>query len=301
MAKAGKKHAPKKSAAKKSAAKQAARPAAKPKHAVKPHRTAPKRAAPKRPAAKRGGVKSRTAAKPKARKATAQPRTAPKPRIAAKPSRGAARPAPHLPAPGRGAAPTILTRPIAPLVPAARGEPELRVGDEAVLKATGKDWAEWCGALDAAGAQTLPHSDIARLVMERFRLGPWWSQMVTVGYEQARGLSDKHQKSDGYEISVSKTVSAPAERVYGAWNQDAERMRWLGQNLKVRTVTPVKSIRLTGSDGISIVAVALAPKGAGKTHVSVQHTKLKDADEAARMKSHWTSALERLRAAVEVR
>ncbi len=276
MAKAGKKQARKKSAAKKSAAKKAVRPAAKPGKAMK-----------------RGKVPKRAAPKAKPRKAAAKPRIAAKPRAAAHPSRGAAKSAPPAPAP--------LTRPIAPLVPAAAGQPELRVGDEAVLKATGKDWAAWCAALDAVGAHTMAHSDIARLVMERFRLGPWWSQMVTVGYEQARGLREKHQKSEGYEISVSKTVSAPAERVYVAWNQDAERMRWLGQNLKVRTVTPVKSIRLTGTDGISIVAVALAPKGAGKTQVSVQHMKLKDADEAARMKSHWTSALERLRAAVEVR
>jgi len=286
MAKPGKKHAPKKSVVKKSAAKKAARPAAKPKRAAKQRATAKPR---------------RTSASQKARTAPKHAARRPKSRAAAAKHKVSAQPAAKPGPPRPGATPTILTRPIAPLVPAAAGQPELRVGDEAVQKATGKDWAQWCAALDAAGAQNLPHSDIARLVFERFRLGPWWAQMVTVGYEQARGLREKHQKPEGFEISVAKTIAAPAERVYVAWNQDAERMRWLGQNLKVRTVTPVKSIRLTGSDGISIVEVALRARGAGKTQVAVQHMKLKDAAEAARMKIHWTAALERLRAAVEVR
>ena len=30
--------------------------------------------------------------------------------------------------------------------------------------------------------------------------------MITVAYEQVQGLRDKHQKSDGYAISVSKVV-----------------------------------------------------------------------------------------------
>ena len=212
------------------------------------------------------------------------------------------------PAPGGSAAPrgtptrsTTLKPAQLPHAPTVPGEPELRITDEAVAKATGRDWTQWCEALDAAGAQAMPHSDIARLVMERFRLGPWWSQMVTVGYEQLRGLRVKHQKSEGFEISASKTLTASAERVYAAWNQDAERNRWLGQNLRVRGATPIKTIRLAGSDGISTIDVALNPKGQSKTQVTVQHSKLKDAAEAARMKLHWAAALDRLRAAVEAR
>jgi hypothetical protein len=42
----------------------------------------------------------------------------------------------------------------------------------------------------------------------------------------------------------------------------------------------------------------LYPKGK-KTQVSVQHDKLKDSAEAARMKSYWATALNRLGSAVE--
>jgi hypothetical protein len=233
-------------------------------------------------------------------------RTAPKAgraRKAAAPARaGQAAPKPPQPKgamPARTAAPAGPTRPIkAPLAPAVPGQPELRVGDEAVKKATGRNWAAWCQALDAAGAQTLPHSDIARLVFERFRVGPWWAQMVTVGYEQARGLRVAHQRPDGFSVSATKTLAAGTERVYAAWNVDAERNRWLGTNLKVRSATPPKSIRLAGSDGLSQIVVMLHAKGA-KTQVAVEHNKLKDTAEVARMKSYWKSALERLRSAVE--
>jgi uncharacterized protein YndB with AHSA1/START domain len=122
--------------------------------------------------------------------------------------------------------------------------------------------------------------------------------MVTVGYEQARGLRELHQRAEGYSIGASKTLAAPAERVYAAWNQDAERSRWLGVNLKVRGATPPKSIRLDWSDQRSRVVVLLHPRGAAKTQVAVEHNKLKDAAECARMKTFWAAALERLEAAV---
>ncbi|MFI5401129.1 MAG: SRPBCC domain-containing protein [SAR324 cluster bacterium] len=181
---------------------------------------------------------------------------------------------------------------------AAPDQPDLNIGDDAVHKGTGRTWAQWFAALDAEGARTLPHSDIARLVFQRFRVNPWWSQMVTVGYEQAHGLREKHEKADGYSISASKTLAAPAERVYAAWNVDAERGRWLGMNLKVRSATPPKSIRLNWSDPISQIVVMLNPRGAGKTQVAVEHNRLKDRAECDRMRTFWASALERLGVAV---
>jgi uncharacterized protein YndB with AHSA1/START domain len=165
------------------------------------------------------------------------------------------------------------------------------------MKATGRTWAQWCEALDAAGARSMAHSDIARLVFERFRVGPWWSQMVTVGYEQARGMREAHQRPDGYTATASRTLSVPAERVYAAWNVDADRTKWLGVNLKVRSATPPKSIRLTWSDQLSPIVVMLYARGA-KTQVAVEHNKLKDQAEVERMKGYWTAALGRLAAAV---
>ena len=35
--------------------------------------------------------------------------------------------------------------------------------------------------------------------------------MIAVTYEQACGLRDKHEKPQGFEISVSRTIDAPIE------------------------------------------------------------------------------------------
>jgi hypothetical protein len=273
------------------------------------HKAAPRKPAAKKPAtAAAKGAKSapKRGSAPKAvpkpaKKATQRParkpaakagkRASPSVQPKAVPTRSAPRPA--TPAPRVPVAPS----PSAPR-PTSGARPQLDVSDEAVLQATRRTWDQWGEALDALGAMNLPHSDIARLVMDRFRLGPWWSQMVTVGYEQMRGLREKHQKSDGFSISATKTLTAHPERVYSAWNVDGERYRWLGAALKVRSVTHPTSIRLAGSDGLSQVVVMLRAKGA-KTQVSVEHSKLKDAADAQRMKGFWTQALDRLRTAVE--
>jgi len=85
------------------------------------------------------------------------------------------------------------------------------ISSAAVKKATGKTWREWLGVLDKAGAAKLPHKDIVQRLQRAHRLADWWGQMVAVGYEQARGLRVKHQKPDGFEISVAKTIAAPVE------------------------------------------------------------------------------------------
>jgi len=40
--------------------------------------------------------------------------------------------------------------------------------------------------LDKAGAKKMDHKQIVAYLSEQHQVGPWWQQMVTVGYEQAR-------------------------------------------------------------------------------------------------------------------
>ncbi len=184
---------------------------------------------------------------------------------------------------------------------AAEGEERLAgVGCDAVRRATGKGWTEWLALLDAAGAADLPHSEIATLLHERHGVPGWWAQMVTVGYEQARGRREKHQKPDGYEISGSKTLGVPLARAFAAWRDEDIRGAWLpNAALTIRKATPDKSLRITWADGRTSVEVLFYPKGDGRSQVSVQHRKLPDADAAARMKAYWAEALNRLKQYLE--
>ena len=173
------------------------------------------------------------------------------------------------------------------------------ISSAAVKKATGQSWAEWLKVLDRAGARKLPHREIAQLLARKHRLADWWSQMVTVGYEQARGLRVKHAKSDGFEITVTKTMGAPVDRAFAAWKDPALREQWLPRTpLTIRKATPHKSIRIRWADDTS-VGVNFWPKGPLKCSVVPQHGKLTTPEAAEKMKAYWTGKLEALCAFLE--
>lgn len=176
-----------------------------------------------------------------------------------------------------------------------------QISNEAVRAATGKTWPEWFKLLDAAGARKMDHKQIVAYIERRHKMSGWWEQMVTVAYEQSRGLRNKHQKPSGYEISGSKTIDVPVAILYSAFDDARIRSQWLrdGAGLVIRKATPNKSMRITWVEGRSSVSVNFYAKGDRKTQVSVQHGKLPDTRAASRMKAYWAESLERLKNALE--
>ncbi len=170
------------------------------------------------------------------------------------------------------------------------------MSDEAVKAKTGKNWDQWFTILDNAGAKEMSHPEIVKFLNSKHDVGPWWQQMVTVTYEQSRGLRDKHEKPGGYQISVSRTVNVPIANLYKAVANEKSRGRWLSADgFQVRKATPNKSLRVTWKEGKTSLEVNFYPKGDSKSQVVVQHSKLPDAKAAVRMKTLWSQALDRLR------
>jgi hypothetical protein len=183
---------------------------------------------------------------------------------------------------------------------AAKGLRYAGVGSEAVLRATGRAWDEWLKVLDRAGARAMPHKDIAVMLSRKFAVPDWWSQMVTVGYEQARGLRARHQNARGFAANASRTVGTTVGELYDAWNDPKIRARWLlDAPVEVKRSTDGKSMRMTWTVGDSSVEVGFLPKGAGKSAVQVQHGKLKSAAAVVKQKAFWVDALDRLKALLE--
>jgi hypothetical protein len=174
------------------------------------------------------------------------------------------------------------------------------IGDAAVERATGKTWSQWFSILDRAGAKKMAHRDIARHIHEAYaEVNGWWSQMITVGYEQARGMRDKHQKTDGFAVSRSRTMSAPVERAYAQWADARRRRTWLPDaSLRMRTATENKSMRLTWLDNSTLVQVHFYGKGPAKCQVVVQHERLPDAKTAERFKTYWAERLDALQSRI---
>jgi uncharacterized protein YndB with AHSA1/START domain len=170
------------------------------------------------------------------------------------------------------------------------------IGSDAVEAKTGRTWAEWIAALDKAGAADWPHKRIAEHVHDEFGCPGWWSQMVTVGYEQAKGLRVKHQTATGYNANASKTIAVPVAKLYKAWSDPKVRDKWLvgAKKMVVRKATPNKSMRITWTDGKTSLEVGFYPKGAGKSQVAVQHSKLSSVKDVEMMKKCWRGALDKL-------
>ena len=166
------------------------------------------------------------------------------------------------------------------------------MSDEAVKKATGRDWASWVKTLDAVQANEKPHREIAQYVAS---LGTpdWWSQGVTVGYERIRGLRDKGQRrGGGYEANKSRTFSVPVAKLFDTMTSAAKRRKWMPVAMKVRTKTPHKTVRVSFDDG-TLAQFYFLDKGA-KSTVAVQHQKLADRETANRMKEWWTERFDQL-------
>jgi hypothetical protein len=169
------------------------------------------------------------------------------------------------------------------------------MSDDKIAAKTGRTWREWVQVLDADGAAAMPHRDIAALVHGKHRVGDWWAQTVTVGYERIKGLRDRGQRrGGGYEAGKSRTFNVPVMALFKAWAEAPTRRRWLdGDDIAVRTATAPKSIRLQWPDGTIVVAGFMA-KGDGKSAVAVVHTKLRDRAASENAKRYWTARLDAL-------
>ena len=169
------------------------------------------------------------------------------------------------------------------------------ISDAAVQAKTGRVWAEWFTLLDAEGAAELTHRQIAAALADRHGLSGWWSQMVTVAYEQARGRRKPHQTSRGYQVGVSKTVPVPVDVLFSAWEDEASRRRWLGDPpITLRRATRPKSMRITWSSDQTNVDVSFWDKGPEKSSVQVQHSKLPDRNDVETKRTFWRAALAQL-------
>jgi len=165
------------------------------------------------------------------------------------------------------------------------------VSTDAVARRTGKSWDDWFEVLDSAGAETLDQRGVVAILAQKHGIGPWWQQMIAVGYESLRGKSDKPPAPDGFQINSSCTLDSPLPRVFRLWNDAAERARWLADDrFVVRGTTADKVIRARWGKGTSHVAVSLSEKS-GRTEVSVDHHQIESRGAAEQMKAYWAKKL----------
>jgi hypothetical protein len=185
---------------------------------------------------------------------------------------------------------------------AGPARPVLATSDDRIRERTGRGWEEWFDLLDAAGMAGRPHREVSRWVAEQLGTVPlaWAAQAVTGSYERARGGRAVGQHSDGFRGSASKTLAVPAEQVFDAFVDPGVRERWLGgAALSTRTATRPRSVRFDRAEDGTRVHVTVDGKPDGRSTVTVSHSRLPDADAAARAKAWWRERLAALQVQLE--
>ena len=170
---------------------------------------------------------------------------------------------------------------------------ERSVSDDALIARTGQPWEHWYRLLEAWGAADRPHGEIARFLNVDHGVDGWWSQEVTVRYEMAIGRRRPGQRADGFELSASKTVGVPLERLFAAFVDDEQRSAWLEAPLRVRSSNPTANVataRFDWTGGPERVTAWFSPKG-GRTTVAIAHQRLPSAEARDAARAFWRGAL----------
>ncbi len=186
--------------------------------------------------------------------------------------------------------------------PRGAEEPPLLASDGRIRERTGRGWEEWFDLLDEWGAAERPHREIARWVADQLGIGPlvWDAQAITSSYERARGLRAVGETEQGFAASATRTVAVPVERLFDAVVEESQRRSWLPDGeLSERTSTRPKSARFDWGDGTTRVMVAFDSKGEEKSTMALQHVRLRDNDEAERMKAYWRERVSALKEELE--
>lgn len=190
--------------------------------------------------------------------------------------------------------------------------------DTAVRKATGDGWDHWFAIHDSY--PDLDHKErVKRFWSEhgdgvgmdgsigerKGAVSGWWSQMITVEWEKARGKRVEGETSAGdFQVTCSKTVAWDADECFeravstpfldgadwteGATWQNAEA------SIEVRRVDPGKIIRWFwhDADGKSTVTLDFWPSANGeKTQIRFSHAQLASLEARDRYRARWKDAL----------
>ena len=193
---------------------------------------------------------------------------------------------------------------------------------ESVLARTGKPLSHWFKVLDKFDVKKKGHKEAAKMLREKHGVSAWWSQMLTVQYEQERGLRKPLQRHDRrFAITVSRTVKASLERVWACWADADMLSQWFttqhehdfvvgGHYRNVDRdsgvylrIVPLKRIRFTWEQKQhqpgSEVEVSFARKGKDRVLIALDHGKLQTKKDALDLKHGWSWAMDCLKMFLE--
>jgi hypothetical protein len=167
------------------------------------------------------------------------------------------------------------------------------ISDEKVKAATGRGWMGWFIVLNKANAGAVPHKQIAQLLYDKGCPG-WWAQMITVEYERARSGRQKHEKADGYSVSITKVLPVDLPVLFAAATDPKLRGSWFPKGAFEETSKTENKYWRGKWKKDARLEVGFYAKGAGKSQIALQVNKLSDAAAVEKDRAAWKKAFEKL-------
>ena len=171
-----------------------------------------------------------------------------------------------------------------------------------VERATNRTWDEWLAFMERVDAESLDHHGIALKVyaeLDGTGIEPlgWWTQAVTVAYEQYIGRRIPGQRPDGtFQMSVSKSTPMAMADLMDAW------VRFAGQDDFVRGLV-TGEVKVSGTDRRitwrtraadgSQVVVTSEPKPNGTASLVAAQIGVPTLPENDEARANWAAAVAR--------
>ena len=170
-----------------------------------------------------------------------------------------------------------------------------------VERATNRTWDEWLRFMDAIDARELDHKEIALRVYETLdgtveQVG-WWTQAVTVAYEQYIGRRLPGQRPDGtFQTSVSRSTTLGMAELMEAWEGFAARDETVRGivvgDLRVSGTERRITWRTKAVDGSSVV-VTSEPKRNGTASIVATQIGLPTLEANDDARERWSAVVGR--------
>ncbi len=198
--------------------------------------------------------------------------------------------------------------------------PAQPVTDDAANTATGRTLSAWYSLIDEAGGPGLGRKGTNDLLFGQHKVDAWWTSTLATEYERVRGLREKDGRPRGYAICVTKTIKAPAAKVFEAFTKPAVLTQWFGAKAKTEgkeggawtdgdghngtytKLAPGKTVRFSWLDAASgnesFVDLKLTEKN-GVAGAVLNHERIQDRGEADGLRAAWGEALTALKRILE--
>ncbi|MBV9571273.1 MAG: hypothetical protein JO056_08540 [Alphaproteobacteria bacterium] len=168
------------------------------------------------------------------------------------------------------------------------------ISEEKVKAATGRGWMGWFVILNRANGNALPHKDVAQILYDKGCPG-WWSQMIAVEYERARGGRKKNEREGGtFAVNVTKVMPVTIAKLFAAATSPKTRKDWFPPGAFEETAkTKDKYWRGKWKKDLRL-EFGFYPRGDGKAQIALEINRLPDADAVEKARAAWKKAFSKL-------